>query len=145
MDTFIIHDRQGNAVTNAETIAQIETELRRSLKSKTVHQGSHNVRKSRHLKVFDHPTRINFQQDYINSRTVMEISALDMPGLLSVIANVIADQGIDIIHAKISTLGEKIDDIFYLTDKNGGALTDPNALALLEQSLIDALEARKAA
>jgi [protein-PII] uridylyltransferase len=145
MDTFIIHDRQGNAVTNAQTIAQIETELCRSLQSKSVHQGNHNVRRSRQLKVFNHPTEISFQQDYINSRTVMEISALDMPGLLSVIANVIAEQGINVIHAKISTLGEKIDDIFYLTDKNGGALTDPNALGLLERSLIDALEARKAA
>ena len=37
---------------------------------------------------------------------------MDMPGLLSIIANVIATLHINITHAKISTLGEMIDDIF---------------------------------
>ena len=42
---------------------------------------------------------MRFEQDYLNGRTVMEISAIDMPGLLSVIANVIAEKDIDITHA----------------------------------------------
>ena len=52
---------------------------------------------------------------------------------------------IDITHAKISTLGEKIDDIFYLTTPDGKAITDQALLERLEQNLVDALEARKAA
>jgi [protein-PII] uridylyltransferase len=52
---------------------------------------------------------------------------------------------INITHAKISTLGEKIDDIFYLTTPEGQAITDPSTLEELERNLVSSLEARKAA
>jgi len=68
-----------------------------------------------------------------------------MPGLSSVIANVIAEMDIDITHAKISTLGEKINDIFYLTTPEGNAITDQSMLDSLEKNLVASLEAKKAA
>ena len=145
MDTFIIQDRNNQAVTDAEMIVQIEQRLLQAIQSNSIYEGRYNTRKSRHLKVFDRPTEVRFEQDYLNSRTVMEISALDMPGLLSVIANVIAALDISIIHAKISTLGEKINDIFYLTTPDGKAITDQTTLDKLEHNLVAALEARIAA
>ncbi|MBT8438055.1 MAG: [protein-PII] uridylyltransferase [Gammaproteobacteria bacterium] len=145
MDTFIIQNRNNEAVTDAEIIRQIERKLLRALESDSIYQGKYNMRKPRQLKAFDHPTLVQFEQDYLNNRTVMEISAIDMPGMLSVIANVIAEMDIDIIHAKISTLGEKIDDIFYLTTPDGKAITDQTVLDTLEQGLVAALEAKKAA
>jgi [protein-PII] uridylyltransferase len=145
MDTFTIQDLNNQAVTDPRMIEQIETRLLQALKSDSIHAGQHNTRKPRQLKSFDHPTEVQFEQDYLNSRTMMEISALDMPGLLSVIAKVIAQMDINITHAKISTLGEKISDIFYLTSAAGGAITDQLVLDKLEQNLVAALEARKAA
>jgi [protein-PII] uridylyltransferase len=68
-----------------------------------------------------------------------------MAGLLSVIANVIAEKNINITHAKISTLGEKINDIFYLTTPLGDAITDQATLDALRDDLVQALEAKKAA
>ena len=145
MDTFIIQDHNNEAVTDPHMIARIEKQLLEALESDSIYEGHANTRKPRHLKAFDHPTEVQFEQDYLNGRTVMEISALDMPGLLSVIANVIAELDIDITHAKISTLGEKIDDIFYLSTPGGNAVTDQAMLDLLEKNLVAALEAKKAA
>ncbi|MDH3387164.1 MAG: [protein-PII] uridylyltransferase [Gammaproteobacteria bacterium] len=145
MDTFIIQDHNGEAVTDSDMIARIEKRLLEALKSDSIYEGQSNTRKPRHLKAFDHPTEVQFEQDYLNNRTVMEISALDMPGLLSVIANVIAELDINITHAKISTLGERVDDIFYLTTPDRSAITDQALLQRLEQNLVAALEARKAA
>lgn len=145
MDTFIIQDQNGNAVTDADMIRQIEEKLLVALQSNDIYKGIINRHRPRHLKVFDRPTEIQFEQDYLNSRTIMEISAIDMPGLLSLIANVIAGMDISITHAKISTLGEKVDDIFYLTTPAGESITDQAVLDRLKQSIIDALEARKAA
>ncbi|MDH3221940.1 MAG: ACT domain-containing protein, partial [Gammaproteobacteria bacterium] len=145
MDTFIIQDNNGEAVTAPDMIARIEKRLLEALESDLIYEGHSNTRRPRHLKAFDHPTEVQFEQDYLNSRTVMEISALDMPGLLSVIANVIAELDINITHAKISTLGEKVDDIFYLTTPERNAITDQTLLERLEQNLVAALEARKAA
>ncbi len=145
MDTFIIQDRNNQAVTDPGLIEQIKARLLVALQSDSIFQGESSLRIPRQLKVFDHPTEVQFEQDYLNSRTVMEISALDMPGLLSVIANVIAEMNINITHAKISTLGEKIDDIFYLTGEDGRGITDPSRLEQLRKRLIEALEARRAA
>jgi [protein-PII] uridylyltransferase len=145
MDTFIIQDRNGHAVTDPDTIALIEQRLLKALKSDSIYKGQYNTRKPRQLKAFDHPTRVQFEQDYRKSRTVMVISAIDMPGLLSVIANVIAKKNISITHAKISTLGEKINDIFYLTTPSGDAITDQAVLDTLASDLVQALEVKKAA
>ena len=145
MDTFIIQDRNNQAVTDPGIIERIEHNLLKALESDSIYEGKINTRKPRQLKAFDHPTEVQFEQDYLNGRTVMEISAIDMPGMLSVIANVIAELDINITHAKISTLGEKIDDIFYLTTTDGKAITDQAILDALEQGLVDALEAKKAA
>lgn len=145
MDTFIIQDHNGQAINDPKMIQHIEASLTRALKSDSIYQTESNKRTPRRLKAFNRPTEIHFEQDYLNSRTVMEISAMDMPGLLSVIANVIATLHINITHAKISTLGEMVDDIFYLTTLDGKNITDQSVLEVLETSMIEALEAKKAA
>ncbi len=143
MDTFIIQDQNSEAVTDQATIRHIEAELIRALQSHCIYRNISQKRQPRHLKAFDRPTVIQFEQDYLNSRTVMEISAMDMPGLLSVIANVIATMEINITHAKISTLGEKIDDIFYITTPEGKNITDTQVLEKLRARMTAALAAQK--
>ena len=145
MDTFIIQDQHSQAITDTTTIKLIEESLIEALKSRTIYQGKFTKRIPRHLKAFDRPTEIHFEQDTPNNRTIMEISTRDMPGLLSVIANVIARLEINITHAKISTLGEKIDDIFYLTTADGKHISDQSLLDQLKSSMVEALEAKKAA
>ncbi len=145
MDTFIIQDHNGQAISDPKMIQHIEASLSKALKSDSIYQAESNKRTPRRLKAFNRPTEIHFEQDYLNSRTVMEINAMDMPGLLSVIANVIATLYINITHAKISTLGEMVDDIFYLTTLEGKNITDQSVLEALETGMIEALEAKKAA
>ena len=145
MDTFIIQDQNNEAITDKATIRHIENELIHALQSKNIYKTRNHKRPSRQLKAFDRPTEIRFEQDYLNSRTVMQISAMDRPGLLSVIANVIATMDINITHAKIATLGEKIDDIFYLTTPEGKNITDESILEELRNRMTEALAAQKAA
>ena len=60
---------------------------------------------TRQLKHFPIPPRVFFHQDPKNERTIMEVVASDRPGLLSVIARVMAECNIQLQNAKISTLG----------------------------------------
>ena len=140
MDTFIIQDHNSQPVTDPAVIKQIEKALIEAFKSTTVYQPNTSKRSHRHLRIFNHPTQIEFEQDYLNRRTVMEISSMDMPGVLSTIANVIAFNNINITHAKVSTLGEKIDDIFYLNTADGTNITDQTVLNKLKTQIIEALE-----
>ena len=69
---------------------------------------------SRRLRSFDKKIDISFSEDLIHNRTVMEITCIDRPGLLSNISKILKEEGIWIQSAKIATIGEKADDIFYL-------------------------------
>ena len=48
-------------------------------------------------------------------QTVVEVHALDRPGLLFDLARVLSDLGLDIGSAHIATFGEKAVDVFYVT------------------------------
>ena len=52
----------------------------------------------------------------------MEIVAADRPGLLSKVGQVFMDQGVDIETAKIVTIGERAEDVFYISDEAGRPL-----------------------
>ena len=55
---------------------------------------------------------------------VLEIIAADRPGLLSEIGKVFLAEQIDVNTAKIMTIGERAEDVFYITNASGGALTE---------------------
>jgi [protein-PII] uridylyltransferase len=48
--------------------------------------------------------------------TVIELRAHDMPGLLHIVTNAISETGVDIIAARVSTLGSEIVDVFYVVE-----------------------------
>jgi [protein-PII] uridylyltransferase len=82
----------------------------------SIQNGSHKL--SRRLRSFDKKIDISFSEDLIHNRTVMEISCIDRPGLLSVISKILKEESVWIQSAKIATIGERADDIFYLNNEN---------------------------
>jgi len=72
----------------------------------------------RKLRSFDTEIQINFLTDTVNKRTVMELICLDRPGLLLDISKVFKNEKIWIESAKIATIGERAEDVFYLRDNN---------------------------
>jgi [protein-PII] uridylyltransferase len=67
---------------------------------------------------------VNFNQDETNNRTVMELVTGDRPGLLSTVGRLFIELDIDIDTAKILTIGEKAEDVFYISDMNYKPLDD---------------------
>jgi [protein-PII] uridylyltransferase len=51
-----------------------------------------------------------------NQFTVVEVAGLDRPGLLFELTNTLSDLNLDITSAHITTFGEKVVDVFYVTD-----------------------------
>jgi [protein-PII] uridylyltransferase len=54
---------------------------------------------------------------------VLEIVAADRPGLLNIVGQVFIDYSVDIETAKILTIGERAEDVFYVVDTNGEPLS----------------------
>jgi len=94
---------------------------------------------ARHMKKFKVPLRVNFIKIHAKNRTMIEIIALDRPGLLSNISQVFLEARVNIHSAKITTFGEKADDVFTISTENDDALTtqEKEALALRLTQEID--------
>jgi [protein-PII] uridylyltransferase len=61
------------------------------------------------------------------NQNMVEIATLDHPGLLAKIGGLFMMQGLDIHSAKIATLGERAEDIFFVTKKDGNPMTKSEA------------------
>ena len=73
--------------------------------------------------------------------TTLEVTTADRPGLLARLGSVLSRYDVSVQGAKIQTLGERVEDIFFLADAAGGQLQDDSLLAALENDLIEALGA----
>lgn len=54
----------------------------------------------------------------------MELFALDKAGLLAQVSRIFTELELNLLNAKITTIGEKAEDFFILTNKLGKALTE---------------------
>ena len=68
--------------------------------------------------------------------TVVEVHAPDDVGLLARVTAVFVDLGLDVTQAIVSTLGERVVDVFYLRDATGQRLTDRLAIDSLRATLL---------
>jgi [protein-PII] uridylyltransferase len=68
--------------------------------------------------------------------TVVEIHAPDDIGLLARVAAVFADLELDVSQAIVSTVGDRVVDVFYLQDANGQKITDRLTLERLRATLM---------
>jgi [protein-PII] uridylyltransferase len=123
---------------------------RRSTIWQTLHDElAHNIdnfpsisqrRTARELKHFTMPTRTSLANDINSGTTVLEVISPDRPGLLARIARVFVKFGIRIHNAKIATLGERVEDVFFVTDQEGRQLFDPEFCASLQADICEQLD-----
>ena len=76
-------------------------------------------RAPRQVRMFSTPTQVNFSLDNRNNRTILELVAADRPGLLSEVGKVFKAERVAINGAKIMTVGERAEDVFYITGMDG--------------------------
>ncbi len=73
----------------------------------------------------------------------MELIAGDRPGLLSEVGRVLLENDVDVVTAKIATVGERAEDVFYVTDERGQPLSEA-ARQALQSRLVAVLDRREA-
>ena len=67
---------------------------------------------------------MTFTQNKTRGQTVLTLYTSDCPGLLTRISEVFYNEGLVVRTARISTLGEEAEDIFYLTDNDNNPILD---------------------
>jgi [protein-PII] uridylyltransferase len=71
---------------------------------------------------------VRVDNDASESATVLEVRAPDEVGLLHRITRVLFEASLDVVSARVSTLGELVVDAFYVREAAGAKVTDPDRL-----------------
>jgi len=91
---------------------------------------------SRRVKSFPITPRVTLRPDERAQRWLLGVSTSDRSGLLYAIARVLARHHINLQLAKITTLGERVEDTFLI---DGSALQQNRAQLDIESELLDAI------
>lgn len=122
LDTFIVLQPSGDLIP-LNRHQDIKEGLEAALK-KTHYERARIRQLSSKIRHFSVPTQVNFLSTLSDRTTYMELIALDRPGLLACVGEVFSNLDLSLRSAKIATIGEHVEDLFILTDKNNQALNE---------------------
>jgi [protein-PII] uridylyltransferase len=141
LDTFFVLEQDGRPVHRSPARA---AEVRRVLHD-NLQREEHFVEVVRRhtpraLKHFSSPTRTRLVDDAAHDRSILEVMTPDRAGLLARIGRVFLAFGIRVQNARITTLGERVEDVFFITDAAGRPIATGSAAEDLQQAICDALD-----
>jgi len=140
LDTFYVLKSDGASLdTHPDTFDEIQAVIKRSLSQLTLKPTTRHT--PRTVRAFTIPTTVHFSQDESGGFTILEVSTADRPGLLARLGSVLSRFEVSIFGAKIQTLGERVEDIFFLADSRGAPLGEQQLIEDLKQELLNELEA----
>ncbi len=136
LNTFVVLDHRGKALEDNYRATTIADTLTAKLAENFIENNSAPImtRPSNHkLKQFKIKTQVSFVKSPAKNKTMIEIIALDHPGLLTQIAQVFQHLALTIHSAKITTFGEKAEDVFTLSNHENKALSEQEQQLLAEK------------
>jgi [protein-PII] uridylyltransferase len=141
LDVYHVLEDTGAEITDPPRIRDIEQQLSHALSKPDNVAVTVTRRAPRQVRMFTTATQVTFSEDPVNGRTIVEIIAGDRPGLLSQVARVFMTEQVKIYTSKIMTVGERAEDVFYITDEAGGQLS-AEAKQQLAQRITETLDRR---
>jgi [protein-PII] uridylyltransferase len=119
LDTFQVLSRARAGEHYRELIHKVETGLADRLKPDSPLQPPPSGRVSRWVKHFPIEPRVDIVPDRRPGRWLITLSCADRPGLLSSVARVLLNHEINLVDARVTTLGARAEDAFVV---NGASL-----------------------
>ncbi|MCH4247315.1 MAG: [protein-PII] uridylyltransferase [Acinetobacter populi] len=133
LDTYVIHDRLGSIMSDPERIHQVTGALVQALRHADQYPGVMQRIIPRQLRHFEVENTVDIRLNHALNQNMVEISTLDQPGLLARVGGLFMMQGLDIHSARIATLGEKAEDIFFVTKQDGMPLNEEESSDFAEK------------
>jgi len=143
LDTFRVEDRTGEIHRRLEEFTKhlegiLSGEL--SMKGLLTQQESPNGILKKVVPRVSPEVKVNNQDsDFF---TIVEIVGEDRMGVLYELTQALTDHGCDIHFSRISTLGNRIIDVFYVQDNLGEKIEGKDEMASLRQTLLNCLNSK---
>ena len=143
LDTFSVLNSDGSSIAeDGARLRHIREHLSEALAGDMNSQASVRRITPRQMKSFPIPTETAMYVDEIKHMSVLEVASPDRPGLLARIGRIFVDFGVELQTAKIQTLGERVEDVFFITDTHQQPLTDAALCEAIQAEIRRQLDAQ---
>jgi [protein-PII] uridylyltransferase len=88
-------------------------------------------------KAFAIEPEVMINNQWSDRYTMLEVTGLDRPGLLFELTTTLSKLNLNIASAHVATFGERVVDVFYVTDLFGAQITAPTRQAAITRALIE--------
>lgn len=139
LNSFHVLEQSGEPINNLIKEINLSAQISHRLQNKN-YKGRDNInRLSRQGKYFPIKPQVSFHPDPKKQYTILEIISTDNPGLLAKIGHIFQNNDIVLHNAKISTIGGRVEDWFYITDPEHQCINDLKKLDRLKDDLLTGL------
>lgn len=123
LDSYILLDRQGTLLTEIDRQEELKDRLKKAFENPSLPKLVQK-RLPRQLKHFSVPTKVNFEFNAPSGQHILRLETLDQPSLLARVGQIFLQHRIEVHAARITTLGERAEDMFFISDQNDCPLGD---------------------
>lgn len=146
MDTYTLLEDSGKPVgRNPKRLAEIKSVVTEYLNMGNNVVAPMRIRKSRKEKYFAQRIETTWVNTPNKPYSTLEINCPDQPGILACVGKIFAEHDINLRDARITTLGERVEDLFFITDRSGQVIVDPEFMEQLQTEIKSQLQERLAA
>lgn len=149
LDTYIVLDSiTAGPIFDADKVENIIARVTAALRQEEIPLPSLTRDATRALQNFPAPTKVDFEYDESHDYTTMGVHTLDQPGLLCILGEVMRKFNVQLIDARIATIGERAEDYFCIRlDEAGQSGRSKRDIPVelqheIRRAIITAVEAR---
>ena len=132
LDTFLVLDNNGRAIDDENQCILVAKKITESLRHPDQISSNFSHGLSRRVRELQVPIEIYFEDHKGGYQTTLELKAPDFSGLLASLGNAFIDCDISVHNARISKLGERVHNIFQISNLDDSALDNKQQESLAE-------------
>ncbi|MBS4051305.1 [protein-PII] uridylyltransferase [Methylomonas rivi] len=136
LNSFQVLEQSGEAINDLYREIHICDTLRQGLINKKASLSKNIHKQSRQARHFPIETSVTFLDNPSSKHTTIELVTTDHAGLLSTIGKAFTELDIQLHDAKITTIGSRAEDMFYVTDQNCQPIVDVQAKARISATIL---------
>ena len=141
LNTYVVLDHDGSPLSReGGRREQVHARLARELANPADYPSVLKRRTPRRLRQLTRATEVRISNQRGAKHTALTVIASDRPGLLATLGLLFHELGLAVQSARITTLGERVEDVFDIVDEAGKPIRDKERIYLLENSLRQRLD-----
>ncbi|KAA3622858.1 MAG: [protein-PII] uridylyltransferase, partial [Proteobacteria bacterium] len=130
----------GNIETRSSALQLLARNLRQKILNPKSAASQSPRRQTRALKHFPIRTQVSIDTHPSGHCSIMELVTRDRPGLLHMVATGLIDCKVELISARVSTFGERVEDIFLITDRDDEPVTNETQQRCIQERIAELLD-----